>query len=188
MKLSFSNNFKCGRKILYKSEPYLIEYSEFIKPGKGRAFVRLKLRRLLTGTLINITVKSSKLLPSANIVKRKYIYLFNDNIVWHFMDPKNLNQITIEKNIVANSKKWLLAEDTCKILLWNNKPISVILNNFVQIKVIKNSLKIQQDELLSNNKIVKLITNTLIKVPLFIQVGDIIKVDTRTETYVSRIR
>ncbi|WP_343189474.1 elongation factor P [Buchnera aphidicola] len=186
--MSFVNNFKCGRKIILNFEPYNIEFSEFINPGKGKAFVRLKLRRLLTGTLINKTFKASEHLKSADIIKKKFIYLYNDNKMWIFMDDENFNQIYIKKSIIGNNYKWLIPQDICEILLWNNNPINIILKNFVKLKVIKTENVIKGDSVSSFSKFATLSTGVIIKVPLFIKIGDIIKIDTRSETYISRDR
>ncbi|CAL4317835.1 elongation factor P [Buchnera aphidicola] len=188
MKLCHSNNFRSGLKIIFENEPYLIESSEFVKPGKGQAFVRVKLRKLLTRQLIEKTFKSTDTLEIADVLEHTASYLYNDKNFWYFFKKNTFEEICIEKSIVGIHKKWLLEQDTCVVIFWNDQPISVIPNKFVNIKVIDTSVALKGSTVNASTKLAILSTSAVIKVPLFIKIGSLIKVDTRSGEYVSRIK
>ncbi|WP_422667494.1 elongation factor P [Buchnera aphidicola] len=187
MPLYHSNNFRLGCKIIFENEPCLIESSEFVKPGKGQAFVRVKLRKLLTKQLIEKTFKSTYSLEIADILEYTVFYLYNDNDFWYFIRNDTFDEISVEKNIIGIQKKWLLEQDTCVITLWNNQPISVTPNIFVEMKVINTQVKLKGNTINTSTKLATLSTGVVVKVPLFINSGSFIKVDTRSGEYVSRI-
>lgn len=189
MRVYHSNNFRSGRKIIFENEPCLIESSEFVKPGKGQAFVRVKLRKFLTKQLIEKTFKSTDYLEIADVIEYKLSYLYNDGFFWYFINSSTFEEFAVEKEIISFHKKWLLEQDTCIVTLWNGKPISITPNTFVELKVINTEAASKSDTI--NNSITKnavLSTGAIVKVPLFIQVGSFIKVDTRSGEYVSRIK
>ncbi|QCI24142.1 elongation factor P [Buchnera aphidicola (Muscaphis stroyani)] len=188
MRIYNSNNFRVGYKIIFNNEPYLIESNEFVKPGKGQAFVRVKLRKLLTGQLIEKTFKSTDSLKEADIVEHTLSYLYNDSNFWYFINTKTFEELSIDKKIVGSHKKWLLEQDTCVVTFWNNQPISITPNIFVNLKVIYTEATLKGDTVNTGTKLAKLSTGAFVKVPLFIKVGSLIKVDTRTGEYVSRIK
>lgn len=157
-----------------------------VKPGKGQAFSRVKLRNLLTRKLIEKTFKSTDCLEEANIIDISLFYLYNDIDYFVFMNPTSFEQFFIDRKILGTNNKWLLEQDSYLVTLWNNQPISVLLNNFVELKVIDVRPEIKGDGISRIGKFVKLSTGAIVKVPLFIQVNDMIKVDTRSGEYVSR--
>lgn len=183
----YYNSFKIGLKILFEKEPYLIEFSEYIKPGKGQVFTRVKLRNLLTGRLLDKTFRSTDHLKLANIKEINLCYLYNDNFFWYFMNKKNFDQFLVEKKILIKQLKWLVEQDSYMVTLWNNTIISLTLSNFVDLAVIKTEPGVKGDSVGTNEKIAVLSNGVSIKVPLFILVGEIIKVDTRSVSYVSRV-
>jgi len=189
MRVYHSNNFRAGCKIIFENEPCLIESSEFVKPGKGQAFVRVKLRKLLTKQLIEKTFKSTDSLEMANIVEYTLSYLYNDGCFWYFINNNTFEELSVEKKIIGMNKKWLLEQDTCIITLWNNQPISITPNNFVILKVIDVQVTLKGDTInTGSTKLATLSTGVIVKVPLFVQIGSLIKVDTRSGEYVSRIK
>ncbi|QCO70608.1 elongation factor P [Buchnera aphidicola] len=189
MRVYHTNNFRSGCKIIFESEPCLIESSEFVKPGKGQSFVRVKLRKLLTKQLIEKTFKSTDFLEVADIKEYLLSYLYNDGRFWYFMNNNTFEELSVEEKIIGIHKKWLLEQDTCTVTLWNNQPISITPNNFVNLKVTDVQVTIKGDTInTSGTKLATLSTGAIVKVPLFIQVGSLIKVDTRSGEYVSRIK
>lgn len=188
MRVYHSNNFRSGRKIIFEKEPCLIESSEFVKPGKGQAFVRVKLRKLLTKQLIEKTFKSTHSLEIADVLERTLSYLYNDGYFWYFIDNNNFEELSVDKKIVGINKKWLLEQDTCTVTFWDNQPISITPNIFVELKVIETEISSKSDTISSTSKLAKLSTGAVLKVPLFIQIGSLIKVDTRSGDYVSRVK
>ncbi|AEO07854.1 elongation factor P [Buchnera aphidicola] len=187
--MHYSNNFRVGSKIIFEKEPCLIESSEFVKPGKGQAFVRVKIRKLLTKQLIEKTFKSTDYLEVADIKEYTLSYLYNDGLFWYFINNDTFEELPVEKSIIGVNKKWLLEQDTCTITLWNNEPISVVPNNFVNLKVIHVQATLKGDTVNTRNiKLATLITGAIVKVPLFIEIGELIKIDTRSGQYISRVK
>ncbi|QCI21355.1 elongation factor P [Buchnera aphidicola (Hyadaphis tataricae)] len=189
MRIYHSNNFRSGNKIIFEKEPYLIESSEFVKPGKGQAFVRVKLRKFSTKQLIEKTFKSTDTLEVADVIEYKLCYLYNDGYFWYFINNSTFEELTVEKNIIGPHKKWLLEQDECLVILWNQKPISIVPKTFIEAKVISTAVTLKGDTInTSVTKLATLTTGAVIRVPLFIQNGSLVKVDTRSGEYVSRIK
>ncbi|QCI23598.1 elongation factor P [Buchnera aphidicola (Macrosiphoniella sanborni)] len=188
--MGFSNHFRSGCKIIFEQEPCVIESSEFVKPGKGQAFFRVKMRKLLTKQLIEKTFKSTAYLEIANIQECTLSYLYNNGRFWYFMKNNTFEELSIEKRIIGTYRKWLLPQDICTVTFWNNKPISILPKNFVNLKVIdvQPVAKGNTVNTSGSTKLAKLITGAIVKVPLFIQIGYIIKIDTRSGQYVSRLK
>ena len=169
----YSNDFRAGLKIMLDGEPYAVEASEFVKPGKGQAFARVKLRRLLTGTRVEKTFKSTDSAEGADVVDMNLTYLYNDGEFWHFM-----NNETFE----------LLDQAECIVTLWNGQPISVTPPNFVELEIVDTDPGLKGDTAGTGGKPATLSTGAVVKVPLFVQIGEVIKVDTRSGEYVSRVK
>ncbi len=183
-----SNDFYSGLKIIFEGEPYTIESSEFVKPGKGQAFARVKMRRLLTGARVEKTFKSTDYYEAADIIDTTMHYLYNDGSFYHFMHPENFDQHQIEKKLVAEVAKWLQYNTKCIITLWNNHPIVVQPPNFIEIKVTHADPGLKGDTTGSSWKLATLSTGAVVRVPLFIQIGETIRVNTRYGTYISRVK
>ncbi|WDI78352.1 elongation factor P [Candidatus Purcelliella pentastirinorum] len=188
MKIKYNaNKFYHGLKIIINNEPYSIENQEFFKPGKGQAIVRVKLRKLKDGKLIEKTLKSTDSVRSANILDINAIYLYNDAKIWYFMNKFNFEQIAIKKQILTNKIKWLSPKTKYTITLWNKNAISINIPNFINLTVIETE-PCKNENINKNTKIAKLNNGIKIKIPLFVKNGNIIKIDTRNEKYVSRIK
>ncbi|WWP01349.1 MAG: elongation factor P [Candidatus Dasytiphilus stammeri] len=183
-----TNDFHYGLKIILDSEPYVIESSDFVKPGKGQAFVRVKMRRLFTGKLMEKTFKSTDTVEAANVLNINVVYLYNDGKLWYFMNNKNFEQLVVSKKAVGYNRRWLITQIECMLTIWNNQPIVVTMPNFVELKITDTGPGIKGDSVLTASKQALLSTGAIVKVPLFIQIGDLIKVDTRSGEYVSRLK
>ncbi|QJC34863.1 elongation factor P [Enterobacteriaceae endosymbiont of Donacia piscatrix] len=182
----FSNNFKIGMKFIFLNQPYIIENSEFVKPGKGQSFVRIKMRNLITEKLIDKTFKSTYNLNNADILEKKLKYLYNEkNNFYYFMYKSNFEQIMISNKVIKNKKKWLIPQYDYIITFWNQLPIFLTLPNFIKLKVINTDFVLKGDAII-NNKQATISNGELIKVPSFIKIGDLIKIDIRRKKYVSR--
>lgn len=191
MNIYYSNDFKIGLKILFEKKPFCIESVEFVKPGKGRAFSRVKLRNLLNNQLIEKTFRTTDYLFRADVIDVKLTYIYYDSQDWYFMDPVYFNQFVLNTFIMGEKYKWIIEGNNYLITLWNNIPISITLDNFVVFKVICIlSEKELDNDLFIDDKynFCKLHTGTILKVPVFIKVGDMIKVDTRTGEYNARLK
>lgn len=181
-----TSEFRLGLKIVFNQTPYTIIENEFVNPGKGQSFNRVKLRNIVTNKVIEKTFKSGDSLKIADVVDINLIYLYKDSNFWYFINNKTYDQYSINNELIGKNSKWLTSQTECNVTFWNKEPISLTLPNFVYLKVMQNDLSLKGITINSNIKLVKLITGTVIKVPKFIQVGDIIKIDTRFSKYISR--
>ena len=183
-----SRDFKPGLKILIDGDPYTILESQFSKPGKGQAFNKLRIRNLKNGKVLEKTVKIGVSLEQADVIVREMQYLYSDGHQWHFMDVKSFEQIAASLEAIQDSKQWLKEEYTCSVTLWNNQIILVEPPNFIETRVTKTDPGLKGDTAQGGVKPAQIETGASIKVPLFIDQGELIKVDTRTGQYVSRVK
>lgn len=181
-----TNEFKGGLKIMMDGDPCSIIENEFVKPGKGQAFSRVKIRNLKNGRVLEKTFKSGESVEAADVMESEYQYLYTDGEFWHFMDPKSYEQVAAGKSTVGEASKWLKDQDMCIVTLWNGNPISIETPNFVILQVTETDPGLKGDTSGGGNKPATLETGAIVKVPLFLQIGDLIKVDTRSGEYVSR--
>ena len=183
-----TNEFRGGLKLLIDGDPYSIVEHEFVKPGKGQAFVRIKIRNLKSGRVIERTYKSGESVEAADVMEMDMQYLYSDGEHWHFMDPKSFDQISADSNAIGDVHKWLKEQDMCTVLLWNGNPITVTPPNFVQLKITETDPGVRGDTSGGGSKPATLETGAVVRVPLFVQIDEVIKVDTRTGEYVSRVK
>ncbi len=183
-----TNEFKRGLKVMLDGDPAAIIENEFVKPGKGQAFNRVKLRNLKTGRVIERTFKSGESIEAADVIETDMQYLYSDGDNWHFMDPETFEQISADEKAVTEAKQWLKEQDICTVTLWNGVPLSVTPPNHVILKVTETEPGIRGDTATGGNKPATLETGAVVQVPLFVNEGDLIKVDTRTGSYVSRAK
>lgn len=183
-----TNEFKSGLKVIIDGDPYTIVENEFVKPGKGQAFVRTKLRNLKTSRVIEKTLKSGENLEAADVSEIEAQYLYTDGHHWHFMSPASFEQVAAEKAAMSDAVIWIKEQDMCTIVLWNGQPLSVAPPIFVTLKIVETDPGIRGDTSGGGTKPAKLETGAVVKIPLFIQEGEVIKVDTRTGEYVSRVK
>ena len=183
-----TNEFRAGLKIILDSDPYAIVENEFVKPGKGQAFNRVRIRNLKTGRVVDRTFKSGDSVEAADVVDVQMQYLYNDGEFWHFMVPQSFEQYAADKNLVGDAAQWLKAQDLCTITLWNNSPLDVQPPTFVELTVTQTDPGVRGDTATGGTKPATLETGAVVRVPLFLEEGTIIKVDTRTGEYVSRVK
>ena len=183
-----TNEFKGGLKLLIDGDPYTIVENDIVKPGKGQAFNRVKIRNLKTGRVIDRTYKSGESVEAADVMDTDMQYLYNDGEFWHFMHPETYEQITADKVAVGEAEKWLKEQDVCMITLWNEAPISVTPPNFVELKVADTDPGLRGDTSSGGGKPATMETGAIVRVPLFIEIGEVLKIDTRTGEYVSRVK
>lgn len=183
-----TNEFKSGMKFLLDGDPYTIVENEFVKPGKGQAFNRVKIRNLKTGRVIDKTWKSGESVEAADVMDTDMQFLYSDGEFWHFMDPESYDQVAADATAVGDSKLWLKDGDKCLVTLWNDAPISVTPNNFVELLITQCDPGVRGDTAQGGTKPATTETGAVIKVPLFIEEGETLKIDTRTGDYVSRVK
>ena len=186
---SFSTNeFKSGLKVLVDGDPCSIIENEFVKPGKGQAFNRVKLRNLKTGRVMERTFKSGESLEAADVLEVPLQYLYYDGEHYHFMNEQTFEQYAAEETAVGDAKNWLKEQDVCTITLWNGQPLMVTPPNFVNLTVTQTDPGVRGDTASGASKPATMETGAVIKVPLFIDEGEVLKIDTRTGEYVSRVK
>lgn len=183
-----TNEFKGGLKLMLDGDPCSIIENEFVKPGKGQAFNRVKIRNLKTGRVIERTFKSGDTVEGADVVDKEMQYLYNDGEFWHFMVPDTFEQYSADAKAVGETNKWLKDQDMCVVTLWNDAPLSVDPPNFVELAITETDPGIRGDTSGGGGKPATLETGAVVRVPLFVQQGEVIKVDTRTGEYVSRVK
>ena len=181
-----TNDFKTGLKILLDGHPCTITENILVKPGKGQAFNRVKLRNLKTGRTLEKTFKMTESVEAADIEERNVDFLYGDGEYWHFMEPDSFEQHAADATAMGDVANWLKGQEACILMLWNGQPLSVSPPNFVELAVTQTDPGIKGDTAQGGSKPATLETGAEIRVPLFIEEGDILKVDTRTGTYVSR--
>jgi elongation factor P len=162
--------------------------AEFYKPGKGQALYRVKLRNLLTGRVLDKSYKSGEAVEAADVLETQMQYLYSDGESWYFMDPGTYEQVAASEEAMSDAAQWVKEQDMCSVTLWNNAPISVTPPTFVNLEVTQTDPGVRGDTSSGGSKPATLETGAVIKVPLFIQTGEVLKVDTRTGEYVSRAK
>jgi elongation factor P len=183
-----TSEFKSGLKILLDNDPYAIVENEMVKPGKGQAFNRVKVRNLKTGRTIERTFKSGDSVEAADVVDTDMQYLYTDGEFWHFMVPDNFEQYAASSAAVGDNAQWLKEGITCIVTLWNNVPLVVTPPAHIELQVIETDPGVRGDTATGGQKPAKLETGAVIRVPLFINEGEVLKVDTRTGAYISRAK
>jgi elongation factor P len=182
-----TSEFKPGMKVLLDGEPCSIVENEFVKPGKGQAFNRVRLRNLKTGRMWERTFKSGESLEAADVLDMNMEYLYTDGEFWHFMKTDgSFEQLAASEDVLGASKEWLKEQDTYIVTLWNDQPIAVTPPNFIVLEVTETDPGIKGDTATGGTKPATVSTGAVVKVPLFISIGDVLKIDTRTGAYVSR--
>ena len=183
-----TNEFKNGLKLMIDGDPCSIIDNEFVKPGKGQAFNRVKFRNLKTGRVIERTYKSGESVEAADVLEVELQYLYNDGDTWHFMDAQSYEQYAADESAVADARHWLKEQDECTVTLWNGSPLTVTPPNFVVLRVTQTDPGLRGDTASGANKPATVETGAVIRVPLFVDEEELVKIDTRTGEYVSRAK
>lgn len=183
-----TNEFKSGLKIMIDNDPCAIVENEFVKPGKGQAFNRVKIRNLKTGRVVERTFKSGESVEAADVMDTDMQYLYNDGEFYHFMVPDTFEQYAASVEAVGDAAKWIKGEEMCVVTLWNDVPLAVTPPNFAILEVTDTDPGVRGDTSGGGGKPATLETGAVVRVPLFIDIGDVLKIDTRTGEYVSRAK
>ncbi|MEE8057697.1 MAG: elongation factor P [Pseudomonadales bacterium] len=183
-----TNEFKNGLKLMLEGDPCTILENEFVRPGKGQAFSRVKFRNLKTGRVWERSLKSGETLEGADVMDIEMEYLYNDGEFWHFMEPETFEQHQADKNAVGEAAKWLKEQDRCEVTLFNDAPLSIAVPNFVELEVTETDPGLKGDTAQGGSKPATLSTGAVVRVPLFINIGEVLRIDTRSGEYVSRAK
>ena len=183
-----ASDLRKGLKIQIDGEPYLVVDFQFSKPGKGQALYRSRLKNMVTGNQFDRTFRSNDKFEKAPLEERTMQYLYSQGEEFHFMDTKNYEQIVISRQQMGDDVNFLIDNMEVQILLFNNNPIGVTLPNFVNLTVTKADPWAKGDTSGSDSKPVTVETGFVLQVPPFVEEGDRIQIDTRTGTYMTRVK
>ncbi|MCL7940083.1 MULTISPECIES: elongation factor P [Halomonas] len=182
-----TNEFKGGLKVMLDGDPCSIVENELVKPGKGQAFNRVKLRNLMTGRVWERTFKSGDSLEAADVLELEMEYLYTDGDMWYFMKTDgSFEQYAVEKKALGDTEKWLKEQVPYTVTLWNDNVINVTPPNFIELEVTETDPGLKGDTAQGGSKPATLSSGAVVRVPLFINEGEVLKVDTRSGEYVSR--
>ena len=181
-------DFRKGLKIELEGEPYIITDFLHVKPGKGGAFVRTKLKSLVTGNVIDRTFRSGEKVQTPSLEEKTMQYLYHEGDTYHFMDSDTYEQITLAGNLLGEDSNFLQENVEVKILFHNDQPIGVELPFFVELTIVQTEPGVKGDTASGGTKPATVETGAVIQVPLFLNEGDVIKVDTRTGAYIERAK
>lgn len=182
------NDVKNGMKIIVDGYACTIIDTDYVKPGKGQAFTRVRYRNLKTGRVVEMTMKSTDSAEAADVVDTDMEFLYSDGEFYHFMHPETHEQLAADAAAMGEASKWLKGNETCVVTLWNGAPLTVAAPNFVELQIAETDPGVRGDTSGGGGKPAKLETGAVVRVPLFVGQGETIRVDTRTGEYVSRVK
>lgn len=183
-----TNEFRSGLKVMLDGDPCSILENDYVKPGKGQAFNRVKLRNLTSGRVWERTFKSGESLEGADVMDTDMEYLYTDGEFWHFMEPNTYEQHQADAKAVGESAKWLSEQDIVTVTLYNGAPLAVTPPNHVELEITETDPGLKGDTAQGGTKPATLATGAVVKVPLFLSTGEKVRVDTRTGEYLSRAK
>lgn len=182
-----TNDFKNGMVIELEGVLFQIIEFQHVKPGKGGAFVRTKLRNFKTGAVIDRTFRAGEKVEDARVERRKMQYLYSDADTYHFMDNESYEQIELKAEAIGDGLKYLKEQMVVDISMHEGVPLGIEVSPHVELMIAETDPGLKGDTASGGTKPAKLETGAIVQVPLFIETGDTIRVDTRTNTYITRI-
>ena len=182
-----AGDFRNGVTIEYEGNVYQIIEFQHVKPGKGAAFVRTKLKNIISGGVVEKTFRPTEKCPTARIDRKDMQYLYSDGDLYYFMDTENFEQIAINKDNVGDALKFVKENDMCKVCSYNGSVFSVEPPMFVELVVTDTEPGFKGDTATGATKPAVVETGATVAVPLFVNQDDVIKIDTRTGEYLSRV-
>lgn len=180
-------DFKKGLKVMVEGQPYTILDFQHVKPGKGNQFTRTKMRNLLTGQNLERTFKSGERFEVPDVVNKEMAFLYKDDNGYNFMDKESYEQIVMTDTDIGESKYYVTENLTCVILFYNERPVSCDVPKAVNLKVAQTDPGMKGDTVTGATKAATLETGLVVKVPLHINVGDLLRIDTEEGAYVERV-
>ena len=183
-----TNEFRAGLKVLLDGAPSVLIDVEFVKPGKGQAFTRIRYRNLITGRVLDKTLRSGDKVEAADVVDTEMEFLYTDGSDWHFMDPKDYEQFAAPRENLGGAEKWILPGMTCGVTLYNDGILLVHAPHFVELRVVETEPGIRGDTASGGSKNATLETGAVVRVPLFVNEGETLRLDSRSGEYVARVK
>jgi len=182
-----TGDFRNGLKIEIDGGPYIVIEFLHVKPGKGGAFVRTKLKNMRDASVIDRTFRAGEKVLEAKIEEKEMQFLYVQDENYYFLDLETYEQISLRADQLEGSERYLIDNINIAVLYFKKEPITIILPNFVELKVIKTEPSHKGNTASGGSKPAELETGVIIQVPFFINEGDIVKVDTRTGDYIERV-
>ncbi len=182
-----TNEFRKGLRVIYRGEPYVIVEFQHVKPGKGAAFVKTRLKNLLTGNVLDVNFRSGDKLELAETEEREMQFLYGEGDTFCFMDIETFEQVYVPRDVLGNKAYYLKDDMVVKVLKFKGEVVDVEPPKFVELRVVETEPGVKGDTVSGGSKPAKLETGLVVNVPLFINEGDILKIDTRTGEYVERV-
>ena len=183
-----TTDFRKNLKIEYEGNLWIIVEVQHVKPGKGVAFVKTRIRNMIDGRSLDINFRSGDKVGVPDVRQRTMQVLYSDGEAWHFMDKDNFDQLAVRLEDLGDSQYYLKENIDVEVLLYNNRPVGVDVPNFVELRISECEPGVRGDTAQGGTKLAKLETGATVQVPLFVEEGEIIKVDTRTGEYQSRVK
>lgn len=183
-----TNEFRRGLKIEHQGKAWSIVDHQHVSPGKGSAFVRTKLKNLETGQVVEITYKSGDKVGIPDLTYKEMQYLYQDGETFTFMDSETFDQVTLTNDELGDAKSYIIENTTVKVTFYQGRAVSVELENFVELEVIETQPNIKGDTSGGGGKPATLQTGLVVTVPFHISHGDVLKIDTRTASYVEKVK
>ncbi len=182
-----AGDFRNGLTVEIDGTVYQIIEFQHVKPGKGAAFVRTKLKDIINSGVVEKTFRPTEKFPSAHIERKDMQYLYNDGDIYNFMDPESYEQIGLGKDVIGDAMKFVKENDSCKVCSYNGSVFSVEPPLFVELEITETEPGFKGDTAQGATKPATVETGAMVQVPLFVNQGDKIKIDTRTGEYLSRV-
>jgi elongation factor P len=183
-----ASDLRKGLKVLVEGQPYTITEFEFCKPGKGTALYRCKLKHLLNGSTLDRTYRPNDKLDRPDLEVKEVTYVYAEGTNFVFSDNENYEEIRVNGDVLGNSRYFLIEQAECSILFFNGNPVEVTLPIFVEKQIVQTDAAVRGDTATNVTKDAKLDNGAVIQVPLFVNEGDWVKIDTRTGSYSERVK
>jgi elongation factor P len=182
-----TSDIRKGLKIMMDGAPYTVVEFQFVKPGKGAAFTRTKVKNLLTGAVLERNFRSGEKFEPANVETKTMQYLYKDADSFVFMDTTSYDQVQIPDTTIGESADFMPENINVEVLFFQDRAVGVTLPNFIEQAIVETEPGFRGDTATGSTKPGKISTGATVNVPLFISVGDIVKIDTRTGEYIERV-
>ncbi len=185
--MAVTSEFRKGLKILIDNEPFTIVDFQHVKPGKGGAFVRTRIKSLVTGNVLDRTFRSGDKVELPEMEEKEMQYMYKDGVNYYFMDTSSYDQLFVEEENLGDAKNYLKEELTINVTFYKGKAIGVDIPNFVDLKVVKTEPGMKGDTAQNATKPAELESGYVLQVPLFLEEGEVVKIDTRSGEYITRV-
>jgi elongation factor P len=183
-----TSDLRKGLKIMVDGSPYIVVQADFVKPGKGAAFTRTKMKNLLTGGVIERNIRSGEKMDQADVEENAMTFLYKEGEDFVFMNKDTYDQVHVSKEVVDDAWQWMKDNLDCNVTFYNGRPIAVQAPNFVELKITQSDPGVRGDTATNVTKPATLETGAVVGVPLFVNEGETIRIDTRSGEYMERVK